>query len=474
MVRHSLLLLALLELSGCSPRKPLPVSKDLGPAVQVIDVAGKPAVGVPGALTPSPLPETEPNDDREHAQRLDPQKVLRGSLLPPTTSGAGKGDDDFFVWPAQPTAQTLRIDGSGAPDLSLELLTESGQSLGVLDDRGAGEGERLWGLSLRAGQPLFIRVRGRLKAEAAHEPILGAYQLAVSATAASPDSEAEPNDTLAQATPILGSDASGALSTRRDEDFFVLTLPATPGRRPPSTTPGEGLREAAILRIELTSPAVQSAIRVFVEPAASADSDGGAPSLRAVLEVSASKGREDLRIRNLPIPAGSGRVFVAVRGTGFARPPGESRYHVRLLLESPLEGAESEPNDLCQSQATVLGLSSGSADVAGFLWPGDLDCFHITAPSGQPTTYQAKLILPGGDCSASLEIVRDGGKPEDRKTRTAKSDTAKVSDGKPAEVSLTTTGDFFLRVSSRERRTCFESPYRLSVTTDGTTDGAKP
>lgn len=87
-----------------------------------------------------------------------------------------------------------------------------------------------------------------------------------------------------------------------------------------------------------------------MEPAASADSDGGALSLRAVLEVSASKGREDLRIRNLPIPAGSGRVFVAVRGAGFARPPGESRYHVRLLLESPLEGAESEPNDLCKAK----------------------------------------------------------------------------------------------------------------------------
>ena len=98
----------------------------------------------------------------------------------------------------------------------------------------------------------------------------------------------------------------------------------------------------------------------------------------------------------------------------------------------------------------------------------------LQADSATLIDATGKLILPGGDCSASLEVVRDGGKPEDRKTRTAKSDTAKVSDGKPAEVSLTTTGDFFLRVSSRERRTCFESPYRLSVTTDGTTDGAKP
>ena len=116
MVRQSLLLLTALGLCGCNPRRPLPVSKDLGPSVQVIDVAAKPIVGNPGSM-PRSLPETEPNDDREHAQRFDPQKVIRGSLLPPTTSGAGKGDDDFFVWPAQPAAQTLRIEASGAPDL---------------------------------------------------------------------------------------------------------------------------------------------------------------------------------------------------------------------------------------------------------------------------------------------------------------------------------------------------------------------
>ena len=91
------------------------------------------------------------------------------------------------------------------------------------------------GLTVRAGQPLYIRVRGRVKPEAAHEAALGTYQLTVSSTAAAPDSEAEPNDSLLSATPVLGSDASGVLSTKRDEDYFLSLIhisfrkPVVPG-----------------------------------------------------------------------------------------------------------------------------------------------------------------------------------------------------------------------------------------------------
>ncbi len=470
MMHPSILVLAVLGLCACNPRKPLAVSKDLGPSVQVLDVSAKPLIGNPGGLAP-PLPESEPNDDREHAQRLDPQKALRGSLLPPTTNGAGRGDDDYYVWPAQSTPQTLRIDGSGAPDLSLELLGANGESLGLIDDRGPGEGERVWGLTVRAGQPLYLRVRGRVKPEAAHEAALGTYQLTVSATAAAPDSEAEPNDSLLSATPVLGSDASGVLSTKRDEDYFVMTLPAVPGRRSASPGSGEGLREAAILRVELSAPAVQPALRVFVEPTIG-NPDAGTAPIKLVLDLSASKGKDDLRIRNLPSPAGSGRVVVAIRGQNFLRPPGESRYHLRMLIESPLEGAESEPNDTCAHQANVLPVSSGSTEIAGFLWPGDVDCFRIPAMGTSTTTYLAKLVLPGGDCSATLDVVRSDGKPEDGKARPDKSDPAKPSDGKVPEHTITTAGDVLLRVSSRDRRTCFEAPYRLSVTT--VTEGEKP
>lgn len=472
MSRPSLLLFAAFGLCSCNPRKPLPVSKDLGPSVQVIDVAAKP-IPNPAAQLPQ-LAETEPNDDREHAQRLDPQKVLRGSLLPPTSQGAGKGDDDFFVWPAQQTAQTLRIEASGAPDLALELYGEQGESLGTIDERKSGEGERLWGIPLRPGQPLYIRVHGRVKPEAVHEPLLGTYQLAVSASAAAPDGDFEPNDSFAQATPMVGSDASGTLSTRRDEDFFVLQLPTMPGRK--VAPDGEGLRQPAILRLTLNTPSIQPALRIWTEP--SPGTDGGLALPKLVLDVQASKSKEELLIRNLTLPAGTARAFVAVRGQSFAKPPGEARYHLRTLVEAPLEDAESEPNDACATQANSLTLSSGTADVAGFLWPQDVDCYRIVATGGPTMTYQAKLQLPGGDCLASIDIVRTDGKSDDSKAKSRddgkargkKEEVVKVSDGKQTEQSITTSGEVWLRVSSRDRRTCFDAPYRLSVTAiDGDT-----
>lgn len=473
MSRPSLLLLAAFGLCSCNPRKPLPVSNDLGPSVQVIDVAAKPIASPVAQL--AQLPETEPNDDRDHAQRLDPQKVLRGSLLPPTSQGAGKGDDDFFVWPALQTAQTLRIDASGAPDLALELFGEQGESLGTIDERKLGEGERLWGLTLRPSQPLYIRVHGRVKPEAGQEPQLGAYQLAVSSTIAAPDSEFEPNDSLAQATPMQGSDATGVLSTRRDEDFFVLTLPTAPGRK--VAPDGEGLRQPAILRLTLSTPSLQPAVRVFTD-AASPGGDGGFQQPKLVLDVQASKGKEELQVRNLTLPVGTGRVFVAVRGQSFAKPPGEARYHLRTLVEAPLEDAENEPNDACATQANPLIVSSGTAEVAGFLWPQDVDCYRIAATGGPALTYQAKLQLPGGDCTASIDIVRTDGNSDSSKTKSKddgkargkKEETVKASDGKQAEQTITTSGEVWIKISSRERRTCFDSPYRLLVTTS---DGDK-
>ncbi len=487
MSRRTLFVFAAVGLCACNPRKPLTLSKDLGPAVQVVDVAPRPYGVQPTAATP-PLAEAEPNDDREHAQKLDPQKVLRGSLLPPTANGAGKGDDDFYQWPPQPAAQTLRIEASGAPDLTLEAVTESGQSLGVIDERGAGEGERIVGLSIRANQSIAIRVRGRVKPEAAHTPTLGEYQLAITATPAAPDSEAEPNDTVTDATPMLGNDATGALSSRRDEDYFALSLPSAPGRKVTAGSAPEGLREPAILRIELTTPSVQPTLRVFFEPAQAVGADGGVPAAKQVLDVSAPKGKEELRIRNVMLPVGTGRVLFGLRGLQHLRPPGESRYHLRTLVETPLEGAENEPNDSCQTTANALAMSAGSAEVAGFLWPGDADCFHVTGVNPEESTVEVKLNLPGGDCSATVDWVTSEGKPTaksasgkgapskggDTKSGDTKSGEAKGNEPKSSELTISPGGDFFLRVQSRDKRTCFDAPYRLTILSKEPGHGDKP
>ena len=92
-------LVGLSALLCCNLRKPLPRRPDAGPVVEMVE-ARPPIVGGPAA---SPAPavqlgeEHEPNDDLEHAQLLAGQGIA-GSLAAPTTLGAGKGDDDFFVF----------------------------------------------------------------------------------------------------------------------------------------------------------------------------------------------------------------------------------------------------------------------------------------------------------------------------------------------------------------------------------------
>lgn len=459
--------------ASCKPRRPLPVSKDLGPAARVLDVA---PFEKPASLSPSSaLAEAEPNDDREHAQKLDPHKTLVGSLLPPMVGGAGKGDDDYFLWPPTPKSQLLLAEVSGAPDLTIEALFADGSSLGVLDERRAGEGERLSGLSLRGEEPVWLRVRGAVSAAQAGRP--GEYRLSVHSTEAPADGEIEPNGTRAQATPIVGLQATGVLSTALDQDLFVFELPTEPGRKTPPAGSGVGLAEQAVLRLELFSPGVQPQLKVTAETALLAD--GGTVNTTVLGIVTAPKGQTELRLRNLTLPAGSARVCVTVSGKGFTRPFQENRYQVRAQLETPLEDAELEPNDR-MSTAHALGdlTNEPSAGVSGFLWPQDVDWFSVAGDKQTETGYSVRLDLPGGDCGAVFEVLAANGKPVPFEVENAGSTPNRERERGHEKTAgpggfLSHRGDFFVRVGSREGRTCFDAPYRLTVK-KRPTGGVKP
>jgi hypothetical protein len=497
--RAALLALCVGSAGACNPRRPLPRAHDGGPAVETVE--SQSPIARPPALPSAPavplVAEHEPNDDAEHAQTLDATAGVRGSLAPPTSLGAGKGDDDYYVYRSPETAQLVRIEVTGSPvtDLQLELLSATGQRLALVDEHARGEGEQLTNLVLAPNQTVYVRVRGSVAATG-KGPAEYEYQLSLQATPAPPGSELEPNDSALLATPAVGSDLNGALSFRKDEDYWMVSLPEALGRRAadPAAT-ADGIRAPAVLRVELFAPGVVPSVRVFVEaapvhaaPAAIADGgapppappaassaalpaalhDGGAgaaPVLAQLAEVSAAKGVAELRLRNLTLPAGSLRAYVAVRGQQFIRPPGEARYHLKLTVEPALDGAEVEPND-DSAQANLLKLTpsgAGSdAEVAGFLWPGDSDSYRLRPPTPGPLQWQIKLALPGGDCQATLELVRGGEPP------------VKAAPDPSGGLALRTRGDVLVRVSSRERKTCFDAPYRLTAHVDADASGAKP
>ena len=170
---------------------------------------------------------------------------------------------------------------------------------------------------------------------------------------------------------------------------------------------------------------------------------------RLLVDVSAGKGKEELRLRNLTLPAGTGRVFIGVRGLAFAKPPGESRYHLRALIETPLEGAETEPNDSCAASASPLTLASGTPTLRAF-WPGDVDCYRVTGAAAQETTYEAKLSLRpvvtaapcwNGSAPTASQLAPSVMNPA---KSVAKAADGKNTDSKNTELTITTGGDFFL------------------------------
>ncbi len=470
---------------GCNWRKPLPRERDAGPPVEILQgrpdaqSPNKSGVKVLQAAAVSFIDEHEPNDDADHAQPIPlifgGSRGLRGSLAPPTALGAGKGADDWYTLttPAGPAVQQLRIELASGPeaDLQLDLYDRSRpgslKAFGHMDDHGRGEAEQAI-LGVRAQQELLLRVRGNVATSA---PELAAfnYQLVLSLAAAPFGSESEPNDTPEQANAATGPDLSGTLPWRGDEDFWVLNLDAALYRRPTGTLPGEaptGLKSDAILRVELKTPGVSPSLRILLEPEAQSSADASSAGtsafrkLKFLLDLSAPKGTTELRLRNIGLPAGTARAFIGVRTPS---PPVfkgtlSPRYQLRLSVEPPLEDAESEPNDECSlehSNLVAVSSKSGTAEasIAGFLWPGDVDCYRIHA-ADTPRRLAIQLALPGAgsDCRATLDWVSSPGV-----------ERLPDADAGTATLFLRARSEALVRVQNREHKTCFDAPYRLVV-----------
>jgi hypothetical protein len=476
-----LLLAGLLCLPACNRRRPLPRSADAGPAVELVERRATPAQVDPALLPPGGFAdEREPNDDRDHAQPIDAGKGLRGSVLPPAQGASGKGDDDFYSYLVQapPTsggapdataARELTVVLTGGPtaDLALEVLDGEGRRLLSLDERKKGEPESLAGLVLPLGQTLYLRVRPspRMAGRAEWPGADANYQLLVNERPAPQGSEIEPNDTPEQATAVPGApvgqgvDLSGRVLGKKDEDWFALgpagAGEADGGQRGPGLGPGHA--QGDILRVELTTPGVTPALRLLLPGAP------GSRERRQLLEVRAPQGSEELMLRNVALPEGAQGVLLHLRALSLRRleaGSAEARYQLRVTREPKLEGAEVEPNDAC-AQATLL--PQGGDAVAGFLWPGDVDCFRL--PVQAPLVATFHLNLPPGECQAEL-LPAEGapGTPGTAGQGGGKAGTGK-GERLPAELTIQSGSDVLVRVVQRGARACFAAPYRLSATT---------
>src|SRR5262249_34996729 len=128
------------------------------------------------------------------------------------------------------TARTLRAQVSGIAglDLSLDLLDQAGNRVLGVNDGKPGEPEIISAVTLSSGT-YYLRVR-EAPGKAPPRSSADLYTLTWQLGAPEPNTEQEPNDKPALATPLqLGQEMSGQLAWRRDEDYYRVTLAGTGG-----------------------------------------------------------------------------------------------------------------------------------------------------------------------------------------------------------------------------------------------------
>jgi hypothetical protein len=422
-----LLISLLLVLSACDHRKPIKVHGDAGASVEIVE----PDKRLPDRPKQALVDEKEPDDDVAHAQPMEPGKGVRGTIT--------AKDSDVFSWmdPGGPRDMGgfdyARVELTGVPgiDLALDVLDGDGKRVMTVNDGGPGEYEVIPNVGVDPAHTYYFRVHeaGVPKGDATHS-----YELTVQTWPASAGDEREPNDDAAHATPVklangTTGDASGFFGRKRDDDWLTLALAGVPAK--------DG---RATLRLEL-APAAEVAPSLKVTGAGGKD---------VVAEARGAK-NDELRLRNVGVDVAGGAVLLALRAVEGKST--EARWVLRIGIEPPLDGAEREPNNDV-AHATPLTLAGGTAQLAGFLWPGDADVYRVV---GAPPEAQLMFEVDGVD-KVDLKLERLGG---DGKSW-VRADDAPIGQGEvlpPAKA-----GDALVRVSGRARDTAFDAPYRLTAT----------
>ena len=421
---------------GCHRRKPLLVGRsDMGPLVEVV----QPAAPQPNALPKMPLvDEKEPDDTLAAAQPIPAGSGIRGSIAAPhTQKGKPAGDVDLYSFMEAGAPRDMggfdyaRVELSGVPgvDLALEVLDGDGKRLMAVNDGGPGEPEVIPNVAVDPAHTYYLRVHE------AHAPV-GApdqrYELTVRSWPAGAGEEREPNDDPTHATPVMLSsgtsgEATGFFGKKRDEDWLALSLAGVPAQN-----------GRALLRLELAPPeGVTASVRVQGDKETFADARG--------------QKNNELRLRNVGVDTAAGVVRIGLRAVDGRST--ESRWVLRFGVEPPLDGAEHEPNN-DPAHATPMALAGGTAQLAGFLWPGDGDVYRI---GGAPPDALVSFDVDGVDkVDLKLERLGADGKPFTR------ADDNREGQGEilpPARL-----GDGLVRVSARSRDTAFDAPYHLTAT----------
>jgi hypothetical protein len=436
-------------------RARLPPRPD-GAAVVVTDTTPAAEADVPFAN------ETEPNDSRATAQRIDlaPATPVRG-ISASLHEGQGKARDaDFYridlSWGAGPLPTGENKGDSGAGDgaapapvehrllrvdvrpeatlaVAVDALDDAGQTLVSAGGAAAGEATAIPNLAVSPGT-YYLRVRSAAAAVAGAASAAGpgAYRLVARLLPPDPGGEIEPNGKAALASELAADgEAAGYFGWRKDQDWFRV--------------PVNGLAEGSVLSADLEPvPGVTASLAVF-------------DSVEQKLTEARGRKEERVALRNVRIPPGESHLYVVVRADGGFNT--DVRYGLRLRSEVPKAGGEVEPNDdVAHAQPVADGTT------LGYLGRGDVDVFRYSAPGPLELDIEAE---PPERVDVKLEILRPDG------SVLARADTGRRREAERIPNLFVPGGVVFIRLSAGKGDGNPDEPYHLTIASRPPDPGAE-
>ena len=312
----------------------------------------------------SALPEAEPNDDTERANRLPIDRPVAGAV----------SADDVDVFTLPPADDAVDIVVTATAPISLEIARPQ-DAASYIVPIAADEATRLPRISRDA--TLAFTVRGAaeytITASNADAPACG--------FALEPDDMTSPGARAASVPATL----TGCIATPNDVDYFRIPAASLEGLE------GFGLTVAGV-------PGVSLAVALHA---------GG-----DVIAELAGRDGEELAFPNLRAPA-DGDIVVAVRSLSGASET--APYRVALRRLPPLAGVvELEPNDTAATatQLSAIGLVNGYLHRVG-----DVDHFRLVTPeptvvrmlAEPPPSVDIQVQLLGAASPLVIDQARVGG-----------------------------------------------------------------
>jgi hypothetical protein len=292
--------------------------------------------------------EREPNNWPEHAQKITPDFVIRGTVGFALTKNMG--DRDVYCFKVGGTGkQVLRAQLTGVPKLRLQLTVRTARFVTIKTTRSPGVGRELIisNLALRPGNYCFVVM------EAHQGPPhrfnrKQSYLLSYSLRARRGAEEQEPNDKFYEANPLIpGGEIRGLLGRAGDKDWYRVSL--------------VGLPAGSLLGLTFEGVGgVTADVTVYNW------------ARKKILTRRGTRGAT-IYIRDLKVRLLTRVVYVSVRAHSRFNP--DDSYRLQVEATRPGTNREVEPNDTPQQAVRVggkWGEVQGSIEVAH-----DVDFFYL-------------------------------------------------------------------------------------------------